>query len=158
MNVIMNHPVHIIYLRTKSVDGLCEHHSGSHADEEAVDVRVQLDHPVEDGDEHGRRQDERGEVGELLGDEVDVGAVRAVEVLPQEDRQLQTERVDHGEHVLEGQLDDDQDEDAVDVRHRLRGHGILVEIDDPEEHRGELDGSMFKRLYFTNFGNIIKIC
>ena len=75
----------------------------------------------------------------LLGDEVDIGAVRAVEVLPQEDRQLQAERVDHGEHVLEGQLDDDQDEDAVDVRHRLRGHGVLVEIDDPEEHRGELE-------------------
>ena len=86
----------------KSVDSQREHHHARHTNEEALRVGVQLDHPVKDGDKHCRRQDEGGEVCELLADEVDVGAVAAVEVLPQEDRQLQAKRVDHGEDVLGG--------------------------------------------------------
>ena len=166
-------------LRTKSVDGLREHHEGSHANEESLRFRVHLDHPVEDGNEYGRRQDEGGEVGELLGDEVHIGAIRAVEVLSQEDlgghsigkisawcplniflkfsdmnlkpfkflyrigsRKLQAERVYHGEHVLEGHVDDDQDEDAVDVRHRFRCNGILVKVDESEENCGELENEI----------------
>lgn len=59
-------------------------------------------------------------------------------MLPQEHRQLQAEGIDHSEHVLEGKLDDDEDEDTVDVRHSLGGHRVLVEVHNAKQYRSEL--------------------
>ena len=50
---------------------------------------------VHDGNKHGRAQQEEGELRQCFGQEIHVRAVHAVEMLPEEDRDLQAESLQH---------------------------------------------------------------
>ena len=64
---------------------------GDDAGDEVVDIGVEADHVVIDGHEEDGREEEDGQVGQLLGQEVDVGAVGASAVLADEDGDLDAE-------------------------------------------------------------------
>ena len=55
-----------------------------------------------------------------------------VEVLPHEDGHVVGEGVDDGEDAVEGEVQDDEVEHAVDVDHRLGGDRVLVHVDHAE--------------------------
>ena len=61
---------------------------------EPVEGRVEADHVVEDGHEEDRGHEEEGQLGQLLGDVVDVHAVHSVEVLSQENGHLRAEHLE----------------------------------------------------------------
>ena len=93
-----------------------EGQSGAHG--EAGGVRVEADHPVEDHVEDDRGDEEEGQLGELLGDEVHVDAVHVVLLLAQEYGDLSAEDVGHGHHVDEGERDEAHEEHVVDTLDR----------------------------------------
>ena len=85
------------------------------ADAEMLSVRVEADHPVEDAVEHDGGDQEEGQFGELLGDEVGLDAVHVVLLLAHKDGDLGAEDVGHGHHVDEGERDQAHEEHLVDV-------------------------------------------
>ena len=97
-----------------------EGQSGAHG--KASGVRVEADHPVEDHVEYDRGDEEEGQLGELLGDEVHVDAVHVVLLLTQEDGDLGAEDVGHRHHVDEGECDEGVVQAGVDVEHVILLH------------------------------------
>ena len=62
-----------------------------------------------------------------------------VEVLSHEDGPLEGEGVDDGEDAVEGEVQDDEVEHAVDVDDRLGGHRVLVHVHHAEQGGHELE-------------------
>ena len=60
---------------------------------------MQPNHPVRDSDENQREHDEGRHVHQHFAEVIDVHAIHAVEMLPQEDGQFLCEDIDHGEKI-----------------------------------------------------------
>ena len=101
----------------ESDDYLCYKDCYGGADAKTLGVRVEADHPVEDEVEHDRGDEEEGQFGELLGDEVEADAVHIVLLLAQEDGDLGAEDVCHGHHVDKGEGNQAHEEHRVDILH-----------------------------------------
>ena len=94
---------------------LCHKDCGKGADDKALGIWVEADHPVEyDIEQNGCNQEE-GQFGKLLGDEVEVDAVHVVLLLAHEDGNLCAEDVGHGHHVDEGECNQAHEEHIVNV-------------------------------------------
>ena len=85
-------------LKLATETDLRDQDDGDDAGDEVVDVCVEPDHVVIDGHEEDRSEEEDGQVGQLLGQEVDVGAVGARAVLANEDGDLDAEGLEFGMH------------------------------------------------------------
>ena len=62
-------------------DHLEDQEGDTQEDEEPLSLRVELSHPVEDGEQDSRFQDVQRQLHDLLGDEVDVNPIGPIEML-----------------------------------------------------------------------------
>ena len=83
-----------IALLTEGNSDICHQHNDDVGDEEAQDTGVESHQIVGDASEDEGQCGEDGNFGQHLAQEVDVDAVHAVEVFPQEDGHLSAEYLD----------------------------------------------------------------
>ena len=106
--------------------------AGEHVPERDADLNAQKENPerrqkphrifvhsrhvIDNGDPDDGGDDLDGDLDDLLADEVDVGPVHAVEVLPEEDRKLAAENRQDREDVVKGGVGDLEEEDETGDR------------------------------------------
>ena len=88
---------------------------GEGADDKAIGIWVEANHPIQYDIEQDGCYQEEGQFGKLLGHKVEVNAVHVVLLLSQKDGDLGAEDVGHRHHVDEGKRYQAHEEHFVDV-------------------------------------------
>ena len=126
----------MIVCLTKRHVGLSQYLGDPEGDEKPFSCRVEADHVVEDSHIERWLDEKYRELHHLLGKEVHVGPVHSIEMFSQENRQLHTEDIHHGDHHVVD-VGDHEEEGSVDAGHPRRGV-LLTEEYRPEYQRDHL--------------------